>query len=89
MNWYDGGQHSIGAHSDDERGLVPNAPIFAVSWGSHRRMSFDNRATCDITIAATCFFMRSLQLVLFFVSLKDLPSDSQKARCRQEGENKL
>ncbi|CAK9027741.1 DNA oxidative demethylase ALKBH2 (Alkylated DNA repair protein alkB homolog 2) (Alpha-ketoglutarate-dependent dioxygenase alkB homolog 2), partial [Durusdinium trenchii] len=36
VNWYDGGQHSIGAHSDDERGLVPNAPIFAVSWGSHR-----------------------------------------------------
>ncbi|CAE8727891.1 unnamed protein product, partial [Polarella glacialis] len=36
VNWYDGGGHSIGAHSDDERGLVRGAPIFALSWGETR-----------------------------------------------------
>lgn len=36
VNWYDGGGHSVGAHSDDERGLVPGAPIFALSWGATR-----------------------------------------------------
>eukprot|EP00439_Symbiodinium_sp_Y106_P035223 s1109_g4.t1 len=36
VNWYDGGQHSIGAHSDDEKGLVEDAPIFALSWGGPR-----------------------------------------------------
>ena len=35
VNWYDGGQHSIGAHSDDEKGLtqglgyrIPRAPLW-------------------------------------------------------------
>lgn len=36
VNWYDGGKHWIGAHSDDERELVPDAPIFALSWGESR-----------------------------------------------------
>eukprot|EP00747_Dinoflagellata_sp_TGD_P064246 gnl/TRDRNA2_/TRDRNA2_153816_c0_seq6.p1 gnl/TRDRNA2_/TRDRNA2_153816_c0~~gnl/TRDRNA2_/TRDRNA2_153816_c0_seq6.p1 ORF type:complete len:344 (+),score=48.89 gnl/TRDRNA2_/TRDRNA2_153816_c0_seq6:20-1051(+) len=36
VNWYDGGGHSIGAHSDDERELVKGAPIFALSWGATR-----------------------------------------------------
>ncbi|CAK0846053.1 unnamed protein product, partial [Prorocentrum cordatum] len=35
VNWYDGGG-SIGAHADDEHGLVPGSPIFAVSWGETR-----------------------------------------------------
>ena len=39
MNWYDGGRHSIGYHSDDEKGLVPGAPIFAVSWGAQRPLN--------------------------------------------------
>ena len=37
INWYDGGQHYIGAHSDDESQLVPGAPIVSVSWGARRR----------------------------------------------------
>ena len=37
VNWYDGGKHSMGFHSDDERGLVAAAPIFAISWGCTRR----------------------------------------------------
>ncbi|CAJ1335870.1 unnamed protein product [Effrenium voratum] len=36
VNWYDGGKHSMGFHSDDERGLVAAAPIFAISWGCTR-----------------------------------------------------
>lgn len=36
VNWYDGGRHSIGAHSDDERGLVKGVPIFILSWGETR-----------------------------------------------------
>jgi len=36
VNWYDGGEHWIGAHADDERGLVPKAPVFSLSWGETR-----------------------------------------------------
>merc|ERR1711920_112316 len=35
-NWYDGGSHAIGAHSDTERNLVPGSPIFALTWGCER-----------------------------------------------------
>jgi alkylated DNA repair dioxygenase AlkB len=31
LNWYADGAHYMGAHSDDETQLLPNAPIFSVS----------------------------------------------------------
>lgn len=47
VNWYDGGAQSIGAHSDHERGLVPGAPIFALSWGASRRFVLTPRKADD------------------------------------------
>lgn len=36
QNWYEP-THTIGLHADDERGHVPEAPIFSLSWGGTRR----------------------------------------------------
>lgn len=36
INWYPDGQHYIGAHSDKEKSLVPNAPIYSFSFGQER-----------------------------------------------------
>mmetsp|Transcript_153027 Transcript_153027/g.490932 ORF Transcript_153027/g.490932 Transcript_153027/m.490932 type:complete len:304 (+) Transcript_153027:60-971(+) len=46
-NWYDGGSHSIGAHSDNEQGLVKGAPIFALSWGATRSFRVVPRPPVD------------------------------------------
>mmetsp|Transcript_31655 Transcript_31655/g.38238 ORF Transcript_31655/g.38238 Transcript_31655/m.38238 type:complete len:370 (-) Transcript_31655:95-1204(-) len=36
VNWYEGGEQYMGAHSDDERDLVKKAPIFSFSLGAPR-----------------------------------------------------
>lgn len=36
VNWYQDGDHHIGAHSDSEKGLVPEMPIFSFSFGQER-----------------------------------------------------
>lgn len=36
LNWYQDGSHHIGAHSDDERDLVPNSSIYSFSFGQER-----------------------------------------------------
>lgn len=37
INWYSNGHHYIGAHSDDEKQLVPNSPIVSISLGAERK----------------------------------------------------
>ena len=36
VNWYDNGNHYIGAHSDDERQLVKGSDIYSFSFGATR-----------------------------------------------------
>lgn len=36
VNWYDGGEHYIGAHSDDEKDLVEGSSIYSFSFGDSR-----------------------------------------------------
>ena len=36
VNWY-GPKHSVGKHSDNEKQLDPNCPIFSFSWGDMHR----------------------------------------------------
>ena len=52
INWYRNGQHYIGKHSDDERQLVPNSPIYSFSFGQARdfRISSKNRQIEPITL---------------------------------------
>lgn len=56
VNWYDGGRHSIGYHSDNEKGLVPGAPIFAVSWGARRPL---NESFSTFSSPFSCVFKQS------------------------------
>lgn len=47
LNWYNDGNHYIGAHSDDERQIVKNkngeALIFSISFGATREFVFEPR----------------------------------------------
>jgi alkylated DNA repair dioxygenase AlkB len=36
LNWYSSGEHHIGKHSDDERQLVRQTPIYSFSYGQER-----------------------------------------------------
>lgn len=36
VNWYQDGSHYIGKHSDDEKDLVKNSPIYGFSFGESR-----------------------------------------------------
>ena len=36
INWYQDGNHYIGDHSDNEKGLVPLSPIYSFSFGQER-----------------------------------------------------
>lgn len=36
VNWYDGGDHYIGPHSDDERDLIEGSNIYSFSFGDSR-----------------------------------------------------
>ena len=41
-NWYEP-EHWLGDHRDDERALVPSAPVASVSWGAARRFTLKPR----------------------------------------------
>lgn len=43
VNWYKNGSHYIGKHSDDERSLVKNSPIYCFSFGQERKFVVDNK----------------------------------------------
>ena len=43
VNWYKDGSHYIGKHSDDERGLIKNSPIYCFSFGQERNFVVDNK----------------------------------------------
>lgn len=47
VNWYDGGSHYIGAHSDDEKQLVPGSPIYSFSFGQTRDFVITNKKHID------------------------------------------
>ena len=42
QNWYEP-DHWLGDHRDDERALVPSAPVASVSWGASRRFTLKPR----------------------------------------------
>ena len=42
QNWYEP-DHWLGDHRDDERALVPRAPVASVSWGASRRFTLKPR----------------------------------------------
>ena len=44
INWYNDGQHYIGAHSDDERQLVKNSAIYSFSFGQERDFVIKNKS---------------------------------------------
>jgi len=48
VNWYQDGQHYIGAHSDDEKQLVPNSGIYSFSFGQERIFRVRNKKTKKI-----------------------------------------
>ncbi len=41
VNWYENGQHYIGAHSDDEAQLVKNQSIYSFTFGQERTFRID------------------------------------------------
>lgn len=43
INWYENGQHYIGAHSDDEKQLVKNSAIYSFSFGNARDFVIQSR----------------------------------------------
>ena len=43
VNWYNDGQHYIGAHSDDERQLVKDSAIYSFSFGQKRDFVIKNK----------------------------------------------
>lgn len=45
VNWYENGNHYIGAHSDDEKELVKNAPIYCFSFGEERDFVVTSKET--------------------------------------------
>lgn len=48
VNWYQDGNHYIGAHRDDEKMIVPNSPILAISLGQERLFRIRNYKTKEI-----------------------------------------
>lgn len=48
VNWYPDGESYIGAHSDDERDLLPNAPILSYSFGAERIFRIREKKTKKI-----------------------------------------
>lgn len=49
VNWYQDGTHYMGAHSDDERDLSPQAAIYSFSFGATRTFRIINKATSEKT----------------------------------------
>ncbi len=45
VNWYLNGDDYIGHHSDDEKQLIPNSPIYCFSFGADRDFILKNKVT--------------------------------------------
>ena len=45
LNWYQDGEHYIGHHSDDEKQLILNSPIYCFSFGEERDFVLKNKET--------------------------------------------
>lgn len=45
VNWYRDGNDYIGPHSDDEKTLIPGAPIYSFSFGAERDFVLKNKKT--------------------------------------------
>jgi len=43
VNWYQDGKHYIGKHSDDEKTLIKNTPIYVFSMGSERDFIIESK----------------------------------------------
>lgn len=48
VNWYDGGKHYIGPHSDDIKQLVKGSPILCISLGCTREFIITNKITKQV-----------------------------------------
>jgi alkylated DNA repair dioxygenase AlkB len=44
VNWYQDGSHYIGKHSDDEKDLIKNSPIYCFSFGSERKFIVESKS---------------------------------------------
>ena len=51
QNWYEP-DHWLGDHRDDERALVPSAPVASVSWGAARRFTLKPRKKMPASLEA-------------------------------------
>lgn len=49
INWYRNGNDYIGYHSDDEKDLTKNAPIYSISLGETRKFKVKNKINNKIT----------------------------------------
>ncbi len=50
INWYENGQHYIGAHSDDERDIKIGSPILSVSLGATRKFRIRSKETKAVVL---------------------------------------
>lgn len=50
VNFYANGNHYIGAHSDDEKQLVPLSPVLSISLGQERTFRIRDKRTHDIVV---------------------------------------
>ena len=62
INWYKDGSHYIGAHSDNEKQLIKNSPVFSISLGETRTFRIRDINTKEIIEDfelenGTCFVM--------------------------------
>ena len=63
QNWYDP-DHWLGDHRDDERALVPRAPVASVSWGAARRFTLKPRKKMPASLEADAADAVALELYL-------------------------
>ena len=63
QNWYEP-EHWLGDHRDDERALVPSAPVASVSWGAARRFTLKPRKKVPASLEADAADAVALELYL-------------------------
>ena len=68
VNWYDGGEHYIGKHSDNIRDLEPSSPIYSFTFG----------VTRDFKISAKQGYSKSLTFPLVNGQMIVMGGDMQK-----------
>ncbi len=50
LNWFGDGHHHIGAHTDDERQLVPGSPIMSISLGQCRKFRVRDKRDQNVVL---------------------------------------